>query len=414
MPVYTYDDQNKLHEDTRRSVEDMPVEEAHSIKQEDDNDEGFIPRSPDPSTWPVKTNKFYISGKDKVYITVLLILTIVLLIITLSVFICVKAFSTSDKNDEIHTTAPEESTTTDSVMNVPASTYPFASNLADFKLLDFASDSKTIDASTIYSDHAVVVDMTNMKVTASLLADDKIYPASITKVMTLVVAVENLKTEDSLNETITVSKSVFDKMQAEGSSGAGMKPGEKLSVEAMIYALILKSDGIAATELAIYTAGSEENFVTMMNSKAKELELIGTHFTNPTGLHDDDHYSTCRDLATIMAYAMKNDMCRRVLTEDLYTAPCTSSDGSVFNYYFYHSLLVTQFDKTPVDHPAGMTVIAGKTGYTDEAKVCLATAAKDSQGREYIVVTTGADKVSGAYYDKCIKDYIKLYSVYSA
>jgi D-alanyl-D-alanine carboxypeptidase (penicillin-binding protein 5/6) len=145
-----------------------------------------------------------------------------------------------------------------------------------------------------------------------------------------------------------------------------------------------------------------------MNDKAAALKLKDTHFVNPTGLHDNNHYSTCADLAIIMAYAVKNDFCKKILETKSYTAVCTQSSGRQFNYYFYHTLLVTQFDKLQKTQPSIAVVMSGKTGYTPESGYCLVTYAQNKNG-SYIAVTTGAGS-----YANCIYDYIVIYDEYIA
>ena len=294
-------------------------------------------------------------------------------------------------------------------INPPDATYPYADGKTGSAVFSTATGAKTIDASIMNSSHAVVASVKEGKVIASLGADESIYPASMTKVMTLIVAVEMLPYENSLTDTITISKDVYDRMVAEGSSGIGFEPGEKLTVEALLYALMLKSDGIAACELARYVAGSEEAFVERMNEKAAAMGLSGTHFENPTGLHHPKHKSTVRNIASIMAYAMDMQLCRRILTAKSYIAPCVGADGKQFTYTFYHNLLVTQFDKNYPNQPNNLTVIAGKTGYTPESGCCLVTYAQGTDGNDYVVVTT-----KSAGYPGCISDYVALYNTYAS
>ena len=232
----------------------------------------------------------------------------------------------------------------------------------------------------------------------------------MTKVMTLIVVAENLPERDSLDVLLTVSDDTFDAMTEAGSSGVGMKAGDKLTVESMMYALMLKSDGMAATELAVYIAGSEEAFVELMNRKAEEMGLQNTHFVNPTGLHDEDHYSTCRDIASIMSYAMSMSLCREIMTTASFNAPVSDADGFSFTYYLYNNLLETKQKELGAEnfHPDGFEVVAGKTGFTDEAGPCLVTYAEREDGSAYICVTAGAKS-----YNESIADYIYIYENYA-
>ena len=148
--------------------------------------------------------------------------------------------------------------------------------------------SKSDSSDGIYSEFAALIDVTDNTIIASKKAAREIYPASMAKVMTLIVVIENLKTEDAMQEELTISAEVVDRMYAEGSSGFGFKAGEKLTVEALLHALILQSDGIAANTLAEYVAGSESAFVELMNAKAAELGMKNTTFNNPCGLDEEN------------------------------------------------------------------------------------------------------------------------------
>ena len=286
--------------------------------------------------------------------------------------------------------------------------FPYADGASGAVLLPWADKVDIIPENSIYSAHAALADLSTGKIIASRKADEVIYPASMTKVMTLIVVAENLPNESCLKDTITISNEVYEEMKRQGSSGIGMVAGEKLTVESLLYALMLKSDGIAACELARYVAGSEEDFVELMNQKAEKMGLTNTHFKNPTGLFHKDHTSTAREIATIMSYAMKMQLCRRVLMTQSYNAPFTTVDGQNKNYYLYHNLIVTQFDKIKPNQPNAVTVLAGKTGFTDESRFCLVTYAESADGHGYVCVTA-----DGQSYNTCINDYLTIYNTYA-
>ncbi len=276
-------------------------------------------------------------------------------------------------------------------------------------LLPMSDQLHTISPDLIGSANAVVADLTEKTVIASHKGDEIIFPASMTKVMTLIVAVENLPDESSLQEVVTISRESYDRMVAEGASGVGLDPGEKLTVEALLYCLILQSDGIASCELARHIAGSEAAFVGLMNQKAEDMGLTNTHFENTTGLHHKNHVSTAREIASIMAYAMHQPLCRKILSAKQYNAPFTMVTGEQKTYNFYHTLLVTQFNKIQPNQPTALKLIAGKTGYTPESGYCLVTYAESSDGHAYVCVTADASNK----YAGCIKDYITLYDTYA-
>lgn len=285
---------------------------------------------------------------------------------------------------------------------------PFADGQSGDVLLSWADHCPIIREDKITSKNAVLASLSSGEIIASRKADDVIYPASLTKVMTLIVVVENLPREECLQDPITVSQEVNDAMVAAGASRYGMEVGAKYSVEAMLYALMLRSDGVAATELAKYVAGSEEDFVELMNQKAEKMGLKNTHFENPTGLHHNDHKSSCRDVATIMAYAMNMELCRKILKTVSYTTYCTNPNGEQERHTFYNKLTDELFKTTAPNQPTGVTVVAGKTGFTDESRFCLVTYAESKDGRGYVCVTASAGS-----YKECLQDYIYIYNTYA-
>ncbi|MBO7309779.1 MAG: D-alanyl-D-alanine carboxypeptidase, partial [Clostridia bacterium] len=172
------------------------------------------------------------------------------------------------------------------------------------------SNERTQDISAdtaIKSGAAVLVDITDNVTVAGKNADARIYPASMTKVMTLLVACENAKDPNAL---LTVTKAMAEEYKKPTNQGASlakaMAEGEQITVEDALYMVIYESDTMACWLLADYVAGGEAQFVQMMNQRATELGLTGTHFTNCTGLYNTEHYTTCRDMAAIMAAAMNN------------------------------------------------------------------------------------------------------------
>ncbi len=301
--------------------------------------------------------------------------------------------------------------------------YPFADGAElngedKIALIPFADDTSVIhNEHALYSPHAVLVDVSAGQVIASSRADTQIYPASMTKIMTLIVVVENIPEEADLQEMLTVKKQNYETWVNTQSSGFGFKTGQQISVEALLYFLILDSDNLAAMELAEYVAGSQEKFVEMMNQKAQAMGLENTHFVNPTGLQDEDHYSSCRDIASIMNYAMNMTLCRRVLTAESYTASYVDVDGAQMTGYAYHDLLVTKFESYGVKknaQPDTVTVKAGKSGWTGEdSGYCLATYAVDDNGKAYVCVTAkGSDPNKSLGSFVYIEDYLTIYNNY--
>lgn len=249
--------------------------------------------------------------------------------------------------------------------------------------------------------NAIAIDLNKNTVIAAKDAEKRVYPASITKVMTLVVALENIK---DLDEKFTFTQEIIDPLILAEASTAGFVADESVSARDMLYGLMLPSGADAAVGLAILAAGSEEDFVELMNEKADELGLYGTHFMNPTGLHDDDHYSTCHDLALLLDYAIKNEAARETLITYQYTTEPTKQNPEGI------LLTDTMFSRMYGDESDSAFILGGKTGFTLEALHCLASfAVKCREGEseeaiyvrdpDFILVTVGSDNVWEPVFD---------------
>ena len=251
----------------------------------------------------------------------------------------------------------------------------------------------------LYSSSAVLVDVQSGTGLAEKAPDAKIYPASMTKVMTLLVAAENLP---DLDATFTMTQAIIDPIYLAGASMAGFVDGETVSMRDLLYGAVVPSGAEATEALAQAVAGSEEAFVTMMNEKAAALGLTSTHFMNTSGLHDEDHYSTVREIALILQAALQNEVCAEVLSAENYRASRTEQhpDGlamtNKFLYRVHHEYSL-----------GGAEITAAKTGYTAEAMNCCASAGKTPDGRSVICVTANA--WTGEF---CIEDHIALDSKY--
>ena len=268
------------------------------------------------------------------------------------------------------------------------SDYPFKQTVESF-FPDYAENAITIAEGEVSSKNVALVDLSSNKIIASRQSGkgNPIYPASLTKVMTLIVVYENLKSTSALNEKLTLSEAVVNKMIEENSSGYGFKAGDVLTVNELIHAVMLYSDGTACITLAEYISGSEAKFVELMNAKAKEMGLLNTNFTNCTGLHNQYHFSTAQDLAAMMAYAMKNTFCANVITAQSLKIGSHFRPDEGVSYNMYNQV----FNSLKNAQPSTCTIYGGKTGLTDEAKYCLVTYSKTKDGKEYILVTMGAE-----------------------
>ena len=251
----------------------------------------------------------------------------------------------------------------------------------------------------LYSSSALLVDLQSGTVLSEKAPDEKIYPASMTKVMTLLVAAENLP---DLDETFTMTQAIIDPLYLAGASMAGFVDSETVTMRDLLYGAVVPSGAEATEALAQAVAGSEEAFVAMMNEKAAALGLQDTHFMNTSGLHDTNHYSTVREIALILQAALQNETCAAVLRAENYRASKTEQhpDGlamtNKFLYRVHHEYAL-----------GGAEITAAKTGYTAEAMNCCASAGKTPDGRSVICVTANA--WTGEF---CIEDHIALYTKY--
>ena len=247
------------------------------------------------------------------------------------------------------------------------------------------------------SEYAILVDYDNNTVIAEKSSQTRIYPASMTKLMTLIVAIENI---DNYNETFTMTDEIIAPLYEAHASLAGFKSQEECTMMDLLYGTALSSGADATTALAIHVAGSEEAFVKLMNEKVQELGLTDTHFMNASGLHDENHYSTVTDIALIMDYCLQNPLCKRVISTYTYTTRVTPQSPEGIK------LFSTMFSRMYGTEVEGITILGGKTGFTDEAGQCLASYAQTLDGRTYIAVTAG-----GQTKWRPIFDAFKIYGI---
>lgn len=211
-------------------------------------------------------------------------------------------------------------------------------------------------------------------------ADETIYPASLTKMMTVLLAAEAF---DDLDAPVTLGDDLFGPLWAANASMAGFEPGETVTVRDLLYGALLPSGAECCAAIAVELDGSEEAFALRMNRRAQELGMENTHFVNATGLQDAQHVSTVGDLALLLDAALDNPTFREVFTAQRYSTQPTNlhPDGITVSSSVFS--LMQDADL------GGMTLLGGKTGFTDEAGLCLATLA-GADGEEYILVTAGA------------------------
>ncbi|MCG9968091.1 D-alanyl-D-alanine carboxypeptidase [Pelotomaculum terephthalicicum JT] len=233
-------------------------------------------------------------------------------------------------------------------------------------LIIFAADSALASTSpVIVGGAAIIIDSNNGQVLYEKNSHQRMYPASTTKTLTAIIALENSK----LSDQVKISS---DACNIEGSA-IGLQEGESVSMEDLLYALMLNSGNDTAIAIAQYIGGSVSGFVEMMNKKAGEIGALDSHFNNPHGLPDLNHYSSAYDLAIIGRYAMKNPEFRKIVSTK--TRNIHRENPEAQTYLLNRNNMLWNYEGA----------IGIKTGYTDAAGQCLVTAA-NRQNRELITV----------------------------
>lgn len=252
-----------------------------------------------------------------------------------------------------------------------------------------------INALEINSSHAILYNMNENTVLFAKDADTRTYIASLTKIMTTIVAIENI---DDINEYVTIPYEALEGLIEANASVAGFKLGQKVTYKDLLYGILLPSGADAAKTVAYYIAGSEEKYVDLMNEKAENLGLTNTHFANTSGLDTDNHYSTVRDISIILKYALQNETFKEIYTTNTYTTSDNSlTFKSVYSNYLNRYNLENKY------------IYGSKTGYTTLAGYCLSTIA-NYDGVEYMLITTNADGTSN--YPLHIMDANMIYDYY--
>ncbi len=260
-------------------------------------------------------------------------------------------------------------------------------------------DPANLNADMLYATSAVAVDVATGRVLFSKEADRRIYPASTTKVMTAILALENL----DLDQVVTVSKNVMV-----GESTIYLQEGESLTVRDLMYGLLLKSGNDAGVALAEAVAGSVDAFADMMNEKAEELGCTNSHFTTPHGLPDPNHYTTAEDYYKVFLEAIKNETFLEIIQTPRYTIHATKPDGTERTYAIENGdrMLPGTDDEFSYEY-----MIGGKTGFTNAAQSAF-VALSEKDGQQVVTVVFGST-TEGKWIDtRHLADYV--FAAYSA
>lgn len=235
------------------------------------------------------------------------------------------------------------------------------------------------------SPYAILLDMKTGNVLYKKSAAKRVYPASLTKIMTAVIVLEN----SNMEELVTARESALANVSA-GNSKVGLIKDEKLSVRQLLYAMLLSSAADAANVLAEHIDGSIEKFSAHMNECAAQLGMKNTNFTNPVGDHDERHYTTAQDMAKLVLHAMKNEDFREIVKTNSYSIPATekcSTERKIANKNYF----VSPYVKRDYYYKYATGI---KTGYTKEAKSCIAASA-EKDNMQLVCIVFGAKTVDG-------------------
>lgn len=245
----------------------------------------------------------------------------------------------------------------------------------------------------ITSKNVILYNMNEEKVLYQLKDDEKVQIASLTKIMTTIVAIEN---EKSLDEKVTITKEMLKGI--EEYTQVGFKVGDTPTVKDLLYGSMLPSGADAVNALAISTSGSITKFVELMNEKAKQLNLTNTHFDNPVGMDSKDNYSSAKDMAKLLIYSLKNKTFKEVFTAREYKIESINKTvkTTLIGYSRSYGLDVSQ-------------MTGAKSGFTDGAGLCLASTATIDDVN-YLLITLGANTKSRS---NAVKDSLEIYDYYS-
>ena len=249
----------------------------------------------------------------------------------------------------------------------------FASNLC----VGNANVTKNTAVNMTNTTSAALFDVNNANIIYGKNIHERLAPASLTKVLTAVIALEY----GNLDDVITVTKDV--KITESGATLCGLKEGDTLTLNQALHALLIQSANDAANAIAIHLGGSMEGFATLMNEKAIELGATNSHFVNPHGLTDDNHYTTAYDLYLIFNHAIQYELFREIIHMDQYSTVFQDKNGNEKEMKFKTTNL---FLRGEFNSPNKVTVIGGKTGTTNAAGNCFILLSKDTAGNPYISV----------------------------
>lgn len=268
--------------------------------------------------------------------------------------------------------------------------FPGRENIADKQIKDGFAKDLCVSAegdvplegvSQDPSQYGGLFDLEGRKILYGQKLYEKLYPASITKIMTAIIALKN----GDLSDMVTVSQEAL--ILEEGSQLCGFRAGDQLTLEQLLQGLLIYSGNDAAAAIAEHVGGTQENFVQMMNEEVARLGMSNTHFTNPHGLQDTEHYTSVYDIYLMLNEAIHYPKFVEILQMSAFTVQYQNTLGQANSIYLESTDHYLNGEAT---EPKGVTVLGGKTGTTDEAGNCLALVSQNAYGKTFISIVTNA------------------------
>lgn len=253
-------------------------------------------------------------------------------------------------------------------------------------------------AFSMESNYALLINLRTGRVLFDHRADVQTYPASVTKIMTVLLGLER----SNLSDNVTIDAD-FNALFLSGAMQSGFHQGEVRTMEEVLNAIMLPSGAEATMALANHIAGSYQGFIELMNEKAAELGMNNTNFVTATGLHDDNHYTTANDIAILLKYALENPHFREIFTAPSFELSRPNALGNV--------LQSTLFSNAPRTTFEGGEILGGRTGFTIPAGRCLASLATDGKD-EFILITFGAPDPTFMNTTAHINDALTIYEYF--
>lgn len=255
--------------------------------------------------------------------------------------------------------------------------------------LCYITESELSSDENLKCQAAIFIDLTDNKLIQGQNIYKKIYPASITKLLTAYTVIKYGDPDDE----VTISEDNCGITES-GAQLIGFKKGDVVSVKDLLYCLIVYSGNDAATALAEYISGDEASFCELLNSEAKKLGCNMTNYTNPHGLHDENHYTSAYDVYIVLRACMESDFFREISQTSDYEFSHLNAEGEYVKVSFSTT---NKFRTGLYTLPAGITILGGKTGTTYSAGCCLVQYITDASGKEYIVGIFGAESTDSLY-----------------